>query len=163
MTPRFMARRRAAHRQGTKVPDGTYMRSVGEVCVQAELLVILVVEDEALLQDMVQEALVEGGFEAEMASSGEQAITILEGNKGKHRAVITDINLRGRLTGWDVAKRARELDPAIPVIYMTGDAADQWASLGVPNSLLLNKPFAPAQIVTAVAQLLNTTPPAAPH
>jgi CheY-like chemotaxis protein len=77
--------------------------------------------------------------------------------------VITDINLRGRLTGWDVAKRARELDPAIPVIYMTGDAADQWASLGVPNSLLLNKPFAPAQIVTAVAQLLNTIPPAASH
>jgi hypothetical protein len=31
----------------------------------------------------------------------------------------------------------------------------------VPNSILLTKPFAPAQIVTAVAQLLNTgTPPA---
>jgi CheY-like chemotaxis protein len=127
--------------------------------VQAELLVILVVEDEALLQDIVQDALVEGGFEAEIASSGEEAITILEGHKGRHRAVITDINLRGQLTGWDVARRARELDPDIPVIYMTGDSADQWASLGVPNSLLLNKPFAPAQIVTAVAQMLNAAPP----
>jgi CheY-like chemotaxis protein len=127
--------------------------------VQAELLVILVVEDEALLQDIVQDALVEGGFEAEIASSGEEAITILEGNKGRHRAVITDINLRGQLTGWDVARRARELDPDIPVVYMTGDSADQWASLGVPNSLLLNKPFAPAQIVTAVAQMLNAAPP----
>lgn len=42
---------------------------------------------------------------------------------------------------------------------MTGAAADEWASHGVPNSILLTKPFAPAQLVTAVAQLLNNTPP----
>jgi hypothetical protein len=39
---------------------------------------------------------------------------------------------------------------------MTGAAADQWASHGVPNSILLTKPFAPAQLVTAVSQLLNS-------
>ena len=38
---------------------------------------------------------------------------------------------------------------------MTGAAADDWAWEGVPNSILLNKPFAPAQLVTAVSQLLN--------
>ena len=51
------------------------------------------------------------------------------------------------------------VNPDIPVIYMTGAAAVDWASRGVPNSLLLQKPFAPAQIVTAVAQMLNATPP----
>jgi len=75
--------------------------------------------------------------------------------------LITDINLPGKLSGWEAAKRARELNPDIPVIYMTGAAADDWASRGVPNSLLLQKPFAPAQIVTAVAQMLNATPPTA--
>ncbi|MFK4507205.1 hypothetical protein ABIF81_002383 [Bradyrhizobium daqingense] len=40
-------------------------------------------------------------------------------------------------------------------------AADEWPSHGVPNSVLLHKPFAPAQIVTALAQLLNQAPP--PH
>jgi hypothetical protein len=39
---------------------------------------------------------------------------------------------------------------------MTGDSADEWASKGVPSSILLTKPFAPAQLVTAVSQLLNT-------
>ena len=39
---------------------------------------------------------------------------------------------------------------------MTGAAADEWASKGVPNSILLQKPFAPAQLVTAVSNLLNT-------
>ena len=38
---------------------------------------------------------------------------------------------------------------------MTGSEAQEWASKGVPNSILVTKPFAPAQIVTAVAQLLN--------
>jgi len=35
----------------------------------------------------------------------------------------------------------------------TGAAADDWASEGVPNSIFLKKPFAPAQLVTAVSQL----------
>ena len=34
-------------------------------------------------------------------------------------------------------------------------------SKGVPNSIMLAKPFAPAQLVTAVAQLLNGGTPAA--
>jgi CheY-like chemotaxis protein len=69
--------------------------------------------------------------------------------------LVTDINLRGRMDGWDAARRAREIEPTFPVVYMTGAASEQWASQGVPNSILLNKPFASAQLVTALAQLLN--------
>lgn len=129
--------------------------------MQNQVLLILVVEDQELVQDMVQDALTEGGFDTELTASGEEAITLLQSDKTKYRALITDIHLKGKLTGWDVAKRARELNPEIPVIYMTGAGADQWPSHGVPNSLLLSKPFAPPQVVTAVAQLLNQTPP--PH
>jgi hypothetical protein len=38
---------------------------------------------------------------------------------------------------------------------MTGASAHDWGSKGVPNSVLLTKPFANAQVVTAVSQLLN--------
>ena len=61
------------------------------------------------------------------------------------------------MTGWEVAQAAREIDPVFPMIYMTGAAAGDWPSRGVPNSILLEKPFAPAQLVTAVSQLLNTS------
>jgi DNA-binding response OmpR family regulator len=68
----------------------------------------------------------------------------------------------GKTTGWEVAKHAREISATIPVIYMTGEGAAGWAVNGVPNSILLLKPFAPAQLLTAVSQLLNAdTPPAA--
>ncbi|WP_312012404.1 response regulator [Bradyrhizobium sp. AUGA SZCCT0182] len=76
---------------------------------------------------------------------------------------MIDIELRGNMDGWDVGRTAREVDSAMPVVYITGNHGDEWASKGVPNSLLLAKPFALAQLVTAIANLLNTvTPPAAP-
>jgi DNA-binding response OmpR family regulator len=128
-----------------------------------ELLVILVIEDDQQIQGVVEEALADGGFEPAIAASGEEAVTLLKGNKGKYRALVTDINLRGTMDGWEVARQAREIDLIFPVIYMTGASADQWGANGVPNSILLTKPFAPAQLVTAVSQLLNAgSPPTAP-
>jgi hypothetical protein len=37
---------------------------------------------------------------------------------------------------------------------MSGVGGDKWPVQGVPNSLLLRKPFARAQLVTAVSQLI---------
>jgi DNA-binding response OmpR family regulator len=91
-----------------------------------------------------------------IASSGEQAVSLLDAIKPKYRALVTDVKLSGKIEGWEIAKYAREIDPALPVVYMTGDSADDWAANGVPSSILLTKPFAPAQLVTAVSQLLNT-------
>ena len=126
------------------------------------LLVILVVEDDQLVQSVVEESLADGGFEVVIAASGENAVELLDQSAGKYRALVTDINLGpSKVDGWDVARHARELDPELPVIYMSGKDADEWASKGVPNSIMLAKPFAPAQLVTAVSQLLNSHPPAA--
>jgi DNA-binding response OmpR family regulator len=121
-----------------------------------DVIKVLVVEDDQLIQAMVEEALSDGGFGSAITASGEEAVTLVQGDKSAYRAVVTDINLTGKLDGWDVARIARESDPAMPVIYMTGTQAEDWASKGVPNSVLLAKPFAPAQLVTALAHLLNT-------
>jgi len=118
----------------------------------------MVVEDDQLVQAMVGEALGEGGFETTITPSGEEAIALLRENTANYRAIVTDINLLGKVDGWEVARAARELDPALPVIYMTGTDGEEWPSRGVPHSVLLLKPFAPAQIVTAVAGLLNARP-----
>jgi hypothetical protein len=61
------------------------------------------------------------------------------------------------MSGWDLARIARERDPAFPIVYMTGTAAEDWARFGVPNSILLQNPSRP-QLVTAVSQLLNVGP-----
>jgi CheY-like chemotaxis protein len=119
----------------------------------------MVIEDDPIIQTMIDEALCDGGYEPAMVGSGEEAITLLRGGQSKYRVLVTDIKLAGRIDGWEVARVAREIDPDFPIIYMTGSAADLWPVNGVPNSLLLTKPFAPAQLVTAISNLLNTGGP----
>ena len=121
---------------------------------------VLVVEDEELILMMLQETLAEGGFSVIPARNGVEAIALLETPSHQPVAIITDIRL-GDLNGWDVAKHAREKAPHIAVVYVTGDSAMDWPANGVPGSICIQKPFAPAQILVAIANQLNAAPPAA--
>ena len=121
--------------------------------------IVLVVEDEEQMQEIVHDALREGGFDVTTVASAQEAVAMLESGVVKYSALVTDINLKGPMTGWEIGRLVRQVDPAFPIVYMTGGAADTWASEGVPNSILLKKPFAPAQLVTAVSQLLNAGSP----
>ena len=98
-----------------------------------ELPVVLVVEDDHEIQTIVEDALTEGGFEPAIAPSGEEAVTLLKGRKTKYRALVTDIHLRGKMDGWDVARQAREIDPEFPVVYLSGKSAADWPSKGRPE------------------------------
>jgi DNA-binding response OmpR family regulator len=124
-----------------------------------ELPVILVIEDEYAVQGLIEEMLTEGGFATDILSSGEEALTLFRSRLKNYKALVTDVALKGRLNGWEVASQIRETDPVFPVVYMSGVHANEWASKGVPNSVMLAKPFALAQLVTAVSQLLNSAPP----
>ena len=120
-----------------------------------EIPTILVVEDDDAIQELVEDALSEGSFAVAIASTGEEAVTLLKGRLVTYHAFVIDIRLLGRFNGWEVARAAREVNPDFPVIYMSGTASDQWPIQGVPKSIMLNKPFAPVQLVTALSQLLN--------
>ena len=120
---------------------------------------VLVIEDDDGIQCLVDDALTEAGFDPAIAASGEEAVTLFQGSNGKYRVLVTDINLIGRIDGWEVAQQARKIDPELPIVYMSGASAADWPSKGVPNSIMLAKPFAPAQLVTALSQLLNTGTP----
>ena len=74
-------------------------------------ILIFVVDDDTAIQEL-QETLTEGGYEVTTASDGAEAMAILEEKIPQFRALITDINLfTDSITGWDIAKRARELNP----------------------------------------------------
>jgi DNA-binding response OmpR family regulator len=126
----------------------------------ADQPLILIVEDEYLLATEVEQALVDAGFATEITSSGEQALAMLAKGDKRYSALVTDVTLAGRANGWEFARRVREKDASFPIVYVTAHDRE-WPSQGVPNSIVVPKPFAPAQIVTAVSNLLNNgTPPA---
>ena len=83
------------------------------------LPVVLVIEDDQELQQILEDALRDGGFDPAIAGSGEEAVTLLRGFRSKYRALVTDIILLGRIDGWRVARVDREIDPTFPVVYVS--------------------------------------------
>lgn len=116
---------------------------------------VLLVEDDPMLQLDAEETLTAEGFEVLAVSNGPQAIAELDKDAERFNAVVTDIRLGDGPTGWDIGRRARERVRSMPVVYMTADSAKAWASQGVPNSILIQKPFVSAQLILAVSTLLN--------
>ncbi|HEY0149756.1 MAG TPA: response regulator [Allosphingosinicella sp.] len=120
------------------------------------LPVLLLVDDEPLIRAALADVLTEAGYFPLEAEDGAEAMGFIE-VCATLLGVITDIRLGSGAYGWEVARHARHRFPNIPVVYMTGDSAADWSAEGVPNSILLQKPFANAQLVTAISNLLNVT------
>lgn len=103
----------------------------------------------------------EAGFAVEHFKRGGDAAAALQERAGQYQALLTDVRLP-EVDGWELAHLARELNPSIPVVYVSGDSAADWPVHGVPNSLMLQKPFAMAQMVAAITTLLNQAAAAPP-
>ena len=115
---------------------------------------ILLVEDEYLLLADAVDALAKFGFETDAVPSGEQAMELFASGTRPYKALITDVQIAGTLTGWELARQIREKQPAFPIIYLTATAVAEWTLEGVADSVLLCKPFASTQLRAALKSLL---------
>jgi two-component system cell cycle response regulator CpdR len=119
---------------------------------------ILVADDETAIAEIVKDALEDGGFDVRVCLSGDVAMEAIEELGDGLAGIVTDIRIGFGPDGWAIARRARELHAGLAVIYMSGDSAADHTSQGVPDSVMIQKPFALVQIVTAIASLLNGAP-----
>jgi DNA-binding response OmpR family regulator len=117
--------------------------------------VVLLVDDEFLILDLLQEELQTAGFAVLAVGNATKAIELAQTQTERIRVIVTDIDLGRDTTGWDVARLGREFNPNVAVVYMTGRSASDWPALGVPGSVMLQKPFVTAQLITAIATKLN--------
>ena len=117
---------------------------------------LVLVEDDQALRAVLEIALSDEGFEVVTANDGTAGLKKLEESGSHFKALITDIRLGKGPDGWDVGHRARELISGVPVVYMSGDSSHEWSANGVPESVMLQKPFVIAQLITAVTNLLNS-------
>ena len=108
---------------------------------------VLVVEDEEMLGDLMVEELNELGFTVLKADTAEKALELIRGDKPID-VLFTDIRLPGRLDGWDLAERFREVYKRGPVIYTTGYSSDELRL--VAGARFLKKPYRPAAVLEAV-------------
>lgn len=115
---------------------------------------ILVVEDETLIRLDIIEVLEAGGYTVVDQSDGNAGLAEIN-RRDELCGLITDVNLGSATSGWEVARHARSKFPGIAVVYISGDSVASWPAEGVPHSLILQKPFADAQILGAITTLLN--------
>lgn len=117
---------------------------------------VLVVEDEALLREMIAFEFETSGFEVIDAGSAEEALLRLN-DIGVLDLLFTDIRLPG-MDGWSLASRVRALKPDAPVIYASGNAERQEL---LPRSEFIQKPYRTEQIFAVAAGLGVDLPGAA--
>jgi diguanylate cyclase (GGDEF)-like protein len=117
---------------------------------------ILVVDDEVMIQTLLAGLLTEEGYLVTTAADGQEAIDLLE--RERFDLVITDVVMPGP-DGTDVLLAARRIDPACPVIMITGypsvDTAVRLVNLGATE--YITKPFNVDLIKLTVAKVLEMT------
>lgn len=115
---------------------------------------VLLVEDEPVVRRLVEEALAEVGVPVASAATDAFAYDLLEREARSFSLLVTDVDLGQGTTGFDIARRARELNPKIKVIYMTGHAA-QVDRFGVTGSEVFPKPFSAVELAQRVRSKLG--------
>ena len=115
---------------------------------------ILLIEDEHLLSWLLEDTMLASGHLVRTATTGNDALAAIE-RSGPFDLLVTDIRLKDGPDGWFLARRAREIEPGIGVLYMSGDSAGLHSSHGVLGSLMLSKPFEPRALEQRVARLLD--------
>ena len=111
---------------------------------------ILVVEDEALVRELIVSELEEAGYDVVQAGDGAEAMAALAGDRLPD-GLFTDIRLPGRLDGWAIAEAARQASERVVVVYATGFTADPPKL--VAGSTLLAKPYRPAAVIEEFRRL----------
>ncbi|MCL6729797.1 hypothetical protein [Sphingomonas hankyongi] len=88
-------------------------------------------------------------------SSPQRRVNILDSRGAELSGLVTDVRLPGGTDGWEIARHARKLRTDLPVVYTTGDSAIDWPVQGVPHSVVVQKPYAGAQLLTAISTLMT--------
>lgn len=113
---------------------------------------VLLVEDEALISDLVVDVLSERGFEVHAEAEAEAALRYLESG-AEVDVLFTDIDLVGDMDGSELAVRVREKRPDLPIVYCSGRYSPSALSPPVPRSIFVRKPYDTADIARLLERL----------
>jgi signal transduction histidine kinase/CheY-like chemotaxis protein len=80
---------------------------------------VLYVDDEEAIARLAEESLQFMGFKVVSKTSSTEALDLFESNANDFDAIVTDQTMPG-LTGLELAKRALEIKPAIPIFLCSG-------------------------------------------
>jgi DNA-binding NtrC family response regulator len=108
--------------------------------------VVLLVEDDKLQREILADLLKNEGFEVIECTTAEAAELIIATTGTELRAIVTDHNLAGEMTGAALARYARCRQPGMTIVVMSGTTVKPLPA----NATFLQKPFAPERLLEVV-------------
>ena len=104
------------------------------------------VEDDPIQREMIALLLAETDYDVIQCEDGQTAELAI---KNRHPALlVTDVTLVGEMTGIDLVECARQVDPTLHVIVMSGRPPPRALPEGVT---FFEKPFYPIELIREVA------------
>jgi len=97
-----------------------------------------------MLRGIMEQALLTAGLEVTVAESGDQAAALLAGGACPD-VLLSDIRMRGKLNGQDLARWAKERYPSLVILLQTGFGDVDHCEFPV-----LRKPFGPEVLLDAI-------------
>jgi len=138
--------------------SGSYFRRESDASpVQLGTGLILVIDDEPSIRTAMQSLLHSWGYEAIVAASGDEMLSLLATRRDIPKLIICDYRLRAHEKGIEVIERLRsEYNEDIPGMLITGDTApDRLKEAQESSFLLLHKPVPNAKLRAAIAHLVG--------
>ena len=117
---------------------------------------ILIVEDDAMVRQLLVRHFQKRGVVAVEAASAEEALSIFQQPDQSFDAVLTDVHL-GQMSGVDLATRIRSIRAQQPIVFVTGDVDEELArrALAAGNAGYLLKPFEFFELDAALEQAVR--------
>jgi len=122
---------------------------MNEIFKELAHLNVLLVEDDTQLQGVLAGLLKPYVGQIYKAQNGQDGLDSF--SKNDIDIIITDVNMT-HMSGTSMAKRIRELDERVPIIFITAYDTDEnlQNSLNIQNSNLLKKPFDKQQLLIMI-------------
>ncbi len=115
---------------------------------------ILVIDDEESVRKILSQMLKANGYEVVVASDGEEGIEKFKNEK--FDLVFTDLGMP-RISGWEVGKTLKGIDPKVPIAMITGWGVElnkeKMNESGI--DLIVSKPFSFDQVVQLVSEAME--------
>lgn len=117
---------------------------------------ILVVEDDPYVRSHVISSLESLGYRVILAADGREALQLLQGGAGPD-LLFTDIVMPGGVSGWDLAAKARDMLPALRVLFTSGYPQEALTRQGKleEQAPMLSKPYRLAELARRVRETLD--------
>ncbi|MFT7461768.1 MAG: two-component system cell cycle sensor histidine kinase/response regulator CckA [Pseudohongiellaceae bacterium] len=118
---------------------------------------VLVVEDESRVRHIVRRILESAGYTVDEAPDGLQGFACFQEQPEVYDLLISDVIMPG-IGGPELARRAHELVPDLPVLFVSGYAGKELGALGDPEDegVLLRKPFTAEELLDAAGTACAT-------